>query len=242
MAKRQSARKRGTQDKASDGKGVLPTWCFVGVVTLMLGWTATAARANTGPAGAIKIGAQTLDSVIDGRETTRVRVEAELSTALLADEHVDFFVSIGGSPLGTSEYADIYESGGVFYEDYYSDTFSLIDLRLGARFYPFGASSVIRPHIGGGIGYYWLRDDYSDDYYTLVPDPLMPGSYIEYYDYAEGTETIADAFFPFITAGVSAPVTDNLEVLFEFEYDFGKDDSGVNLGGPIYMIGARIRL
>lgn len=212
------------------------------VVTLVLGWATHSVSAGTGPGGAIKIGAQTLDSVVDGQETTRLRVEAELSTGMIADDHADFFLSVGGSPLGDSEYVDSYESGGNFYEDYYTDTFSMIDVRLGARLYPLGHNSSIRPHIGGGIGYYWLRDDYSDDYYTWVPDPLYPGDYLQYYDYADGSETISDAFFPFITAGISAPISDNLELLFEFEYDFGKDESGVDLGGPIYMIGARIRL
>ena len=212
------------------------------IVALVIGWTAGSVSANTGPGAAIKIGAQTLESPVDGRDTTRLRVEAELSSALMANGHADFFVSVGGSPLGDFEYVDTYDSDGIFYEDDYSHTFSLIDVRLGARLYPLGHNSTIRPHVGGGIGYYWLRDHYDDDYYTWVPDPYSPGSYLEYYDYAEDTETISDAFFPFITAGVSAPISDNVELLFDLEYDFGKDESGVDLGGAIYMLGARIRL
>lgn len=213
----------------------------VGAIALVFCWT-TNALANTGPGIGLKVGAQTLDSPIDGQKTTRVRIEAEVATALMADEHLDFFLSVGGSPLGKADYADIYEAGGVFYEDYYSDTFSLIDVRLGARLYPLGQESSIRPHIGGGIGYYWLMDSYDDEYYATTEDPYFPGRYITYADYANSTDTVADGFFPFITAGVTVPVTSNIEVLFEFEYDFAKDDSGVDVGGPIYMFGARIRI
>ena len=51
------------------------------MMAVAVSWTAGGASANTGPGGAIKIGAQTLESVIDGRDTTRLRVEAELSSA-----------------------------------------------------------------------------------------------------------------------------------------------------------------
>lgn len=218
--------------------------CLIGVgaVALVFCWTTKNALANTGPGIGIKVGAQTLDSPIDGEKTTRVRIEAEIATALLADDHLDFFLSVGGSPLGKADYADIYETGGVLYEDYYSDTFSLIDARLGARLYPLGQESSIRPHIGGGIGYYWLLDSYDDEYYATTEDPYFPGNYLTYADYAEDTDSVAEGLFPFLTAGVTVPVTSGIELLFEFEYDFAKDDSGVDVGGPIYMFGARIRI
>lgn len=217
---------------------------FVGiaVAALMLCGATTNVSAGTGPGLAIKIGAQTLDSPIDGEKTTRVRMEAEIATALQANDRADFFLSVGGSPLGTDRFTDIYESDGILYEDYYSDSFSLIDVRLGARLYPLGYDTTIRPYIGGGIGYYWLRDSYSDEYYTTFEDPLRPGRYITFVDYASGTNTVTDGFFSFVTAGVTVPVRSNIDLLFEFKYDFAKDRAGIDLGGPIYMFGAMIRL
>ncbi|MBN1360744.1 MAG: hypothetical protein JW993_09140 [Sedimentisphaerales bacterium] len=214
----------------------------IGAAVLILGWMTASVQANTGAGIGIKVGAQTLDSPIDGQETTRVRVEAEIASALLADEHADFFLSVGGSPLGSYDIADIYEIDGALYEDYFSGDYSVIDVRLGARLYPFGQDAQIRPHVGGGLGYYWFLDSYDDEYYVTTEDPFFPGSLITYADYASDTDTLADGFFPFITAGVSVPVTSGVELLFEFEYDFGKDDGGFDLGGPIYMFGARIRL
>ncbi len=244
MAKRQSIDTKVMGDKTNEVEHMSPRHCLagVGLAALVLCWATSSAFGNTGPGVGIKIGAQTLDSPIDGQKTTRLRVEAEIATALLADDHLDFCLAVGGSPLGTSDYADIYEADNVLYEDYFSDTFSLIDVRLAARLYPFGQEAWIRPHVGGGVGYFWLLDSYDDEYYATTEDPYFPGNYITYADYAEDSETVADGFFPFVTAGVAVPVSSNLEFLFEFEYDFAKDDAGVDLGGPIYMFGARIRL
>jgi outer membrane protein W len=213
----------------------------IGAAGLMLCATATSSFGATGPGLGIKVGAQTLDSPIDGQETTRARFELELSTAMLANDHVDFSLAVGGSLLGTSEFEDIYEEGGVLYEDYYSDSFSIIDVRAAARFYPFGDDLSIRPHVGGGIGYYWFLDSWDDDYYTTMEDPYFPGTFITFADHAEHTDTLEQGFFPFITAGLTVPVTSNIEFLFEFEYDFAKDESGIDLGGPIYMFGVRAR-
>ncbi len=250
MAKRQSIKAWGTGANHARKHHIHPVadmpperWLtFVAVSASVLCWAMTSASANTGPGIGIKVGAQTLDSPIDGEKTTRVRVEAEIATALLANEHLDFCLAVGGSPLGSYEVDDIYEMDGVLYEDYYSGDYSLIDVRLAARLYPFGHDASIRPHIGGGIGYYWFLDSYDDEYYATTADPFLPGNSLTYADYASDTDTLGHGFFPFITAGVSVPLSSNIEVLFEFEYDFAKDDGDVDLGGPIYMFGARIRL
>jgi outer membrane protein W len=213
----------------------------VGVASLVLFWAAGSALGSTGPGLGIKVGAQTLDSPIDGEKTTRARVELEVATAMLADDHFDFSLAVGGSLLGTSEFEDVYYVGDVLHEDYYSDNFSIIDVRLAARFYPFGDNASIRPHIGGGLGYYWFLDSWEDDYYATMEDPLFPGSFITFADHAENVDTVSQGLFPFVTAGVAVPVNSNIELLFEFEYDFAKEDSGLDLGGPIYLFGARLR-
>lgn len=249
MAQRQSIigwGKEANRPAARGTPGSRPASRTHGLITVAIGallcWATTSVSAATGPGLALKVGAQTLDSPIDGEKTTRARIEGEISSALQGNGHLDVYLAVGGSPLGSSDFADVYEADGVLYEDFYSDTFSLIDVRLGARLYPFGRHATIRPHVGGGIGYYWLRDSYDDQYYATTEDPLFPGSFITYADYASDTETVGDGLFPFVTAGLSVPVASNFELLFEFEYDFAKDDAGVDLGGPIYMFGARIRL
>ena len=213
----------------------------LGAANLVLFWATVSALGSTGPGIGIKVGAQTLDSPVDGEKTTQARFEVEIATALLADDHVDFSLAVGGSLLGTSELEDVYYEGDVLYEDYYSDSFSIIDVRLAARFYPFGGDAPIRPHIGGGLGYYWFLNSWEDDYYATMEDPFFPGSFITFADHAEHVDTVAQGIFPFVTAGVSVPVNSNIELLFEFEYDFAKEDSGLDLGGPIYMFGARLR-
>ncbi len=213
----------------------------LGAANLVLCWAAASTFGNTGPGIGIKVGAQTLDSPVTGDKTTQARFELEVSSALLADEHIDFSLAVGGSLLGTSEFEDVYYDGGVLYEDYYSDSFSVIDVRLAARFYPFGGNAPIRPHIGGGLGYYWFLDSWEDDYYATMEDPLFPGTFITFADHAEHIDTVAQGLFPFVTAGLTVPVNSNIELLFEFEYDFAKGDSGLDLGGPIYMFGARLR-
>jgi hypothetical protein len=213
----------------------------MGAVNLALFWATSSAFGSTGPGLGFKVGAQTLESPVTGDKTTRARFELEVSSALLADDHVDFALAVGGSPLGTSELEDVYMDGGVLYEDYYSDSFSVIDVRVAGRFYPLGRNASIRPHVGGGLGYYWFLDSYSDDYYATMEDPLFPGTFITYADHADNVDTVTQGIFPFVTAGLTVPLNSNIEFLFEFEYDFAKDDSGVDLGGPIYMFGARLR-
>jgi len=220
-----------------------PSRRSVVTVTLMLfaGWTATAAWAGDGPGLGFKIGAQTLESPITLEKTTRTRYELELSSQVFLDDHLDFALTVGGSSLGThdSEYVDIIDD--VLIEEFYSDSLSVIDLRLTARLYPFGDSRPIRPYLGAGIGYFWFLDSWEDEYYETIEDPLFPGTFITFADSDRDTETLANGFFPFVLGGVTVPVGSDFELLFEFEYDFEKDDSGFDLGGPIYMVGARFR-
>jgi hypothetical protein len=210
------------------------------LAVIALAWSACGLAAS-GPGLAFKVGVQTLEDPIDQEDTTRMRFEGELATARFFDEHVDFAFAFGGSSLGShretyTDYAD-----GVYMEDTYRDDLSILDVRLAARLYPLGNASEIRPYVGAGVGYFWFIDDWRDTISDTVQDPDFPDVYHTYTDEYEDTDTPAEGLFGFVTAGVTFPITDNGELLLEFQYDFGKEDNGYDLGGPIYMIGGRFR-
>jgi hypothetical protein len=215
----------------------------VGVLMMIVAACGAAALGygGTGPGIAIKGGAMTVDSPIDGDRTTRGRIDFEICTGMLADDHFDFAFSVGGSSLGTSRFEDAYTDNGVYYDDLYKDRFSLVDVRLAARLYPLGSDSVIRPYFGAGLGYFWLVDSWHDRYYTTIEDPHNPGVYHTYEDRNEDSDSIADGFFPFLNVGISIPFKRHLELLIDAQYDFNKEDSGYDLSGPVYTFGVRLR-
>jgi len=212
-------------------------------LTLLLafGWT-TACTAASGPGIGIKLGAQTLTDPVHLNKTTRARLELEIASPLLWDDHVDFALGFGGSYLGshTEEYTETTPEG-VFIDDLYTDRLSVFDIRLAARLYPLGDHSAIRPYVGAGMGYFWFRDDYENEYSDTFEDPDHPGEFRTLYDHDRGYETLAHAPFPFVLAGITFPLGSNGELTFEFQFDIDKRDSGFDLGGPIYMIGGRLR-
>ena len=164
----------------------------IATLLLTLGWTAVCTAAS-GPGIGIKIGAQTITDPVDLDKTTRARLELEIASPLLWDEHVDFALGFGGSYLGshTESYTDTVD--GTYIDDLYTDRLSLFDIRLAARLYPLGDSSRIRPYIGAGVGYFWFRDDWENEYSDTFEDPHFPGGYGTVYDHAEGDATLANA-------------------------------------------------
>jgi len=210
-------------------------------LVLMASWAGGPAWAGNGPGLGFKIGAQTLESPITLEKTTRTRYEIELSSQLFLDDHLDFALVLGGSSLGSfdTEYVELVDD--VLYEDYYTDDLSLLDVRLAARLYPFGDSHPIRPYIGAGVGYFWFLSSWESEHYQTFEDPGSPGSFITVADSDDDTDTLASGFFPFVLGGMTIPIGSDFEFLFEFEFDFEKKDSGFDLGGPIYMFGARFR-
>lgn len=211
--------------------------CLIGIV---LAWSACG-LADSGPGIGFKVGVQTLESPIDLDKTTRARYELEVSSPRLFDDHFDVAFTLGGSSLGSFEtyYPD--EVDGVFIDETYNDRLSLIDTRLAARFYPLGGASEIRPYVGAGVGYFWFLDQWEYEYAETFEDPEFPGHYDSYVHESDGVDTAAKGFFPFLLAGVTIPIGDMGELLFDFQYDFEKEDNGYDFGGPIYMIGARFR-
>lgn len=206
----------------------------------LLGLSAVCAAAS-GPGLGFKVGAQTVEGPIERGKTTRARFELELSSPRWYDDHFDLALTFGGSSLGsfTDDYVDVID--GAIIEESYTDRLFLFDVRLAGRFYPLGDASDIKPYFGGGLGYFWFEDYWEYEYYETFEDPFFPGTFHTISAEEEGTDTVARGFFPFVLAGVSLPLGSNGELLFEFQYDFEKKDSGFDLGGPIYLIGARLR-
>ena len=209
-------------------------------ITLLLPAAACTA-ANSGPGIAVKAGAQTIESPIDLQRDTRARVELELTTPLLCDGHVDLALMVGGSSLGSvsEDYVDVYN--GTLIEETFSADLALFDVRLAGRLYPLGTRSKVRPYVGGGVGYFTFQSFWEDVYVETTQDPDFPDIFYVFEDTQDGTDTLAKGFFPFLLAGVAVPVNSRCELLFEFQYDFNKQNQGFDFSGPTYMFGARIR-
>ena len=208
---------------------------------LLVCWLSTFAAGASGPGVGIKVGAQTIESPINLEKTTRARYELEVTSGQFCDNHFDFALTFGGSSLGsfTDEYVDW--DDGVLMEDTFTDDLYLLDLRLAARFYLFGNHLGVRPYVGAGIGYFWFRDSWEVEYSDTVEDPAFPGVFYTFTESEEGTDTIAKGFFTFVAAGLTVPIGSHIELLFELQYDFEKQDSGFDFGGPAYMFGCRFR-
>ncbi|HCO93091.1 MAG TPA: hypothetical protein DIU00_03930 [Phycisphaerales bacterium] len=208
---------------------------------ILLFWSAICTAGNDGPGIGFKIGAQTLESPIDFEKTTRARFELEVTSQRFCNDHLDLALTFGGSSLGTlhDDYAGY--DGDTWVEESYSDQFSLLDLRLAGRLYPFGDSGGIQPYVGAGIGYFWFLDSWEFDYADTYEDPYIPGVFYTSTGYDEDTDTMAHGFFPFVTAGLTVPIKSNFELLFEVQYHYDKEDAGFDFGGPVYMFGASFR-
>jgi hypothetical protein len=196
---------------------------------------------GSGPEIGIKIGAQTFDSDSDFDKRTRARFEVEIASPRFGNDYFDVALIFGGSSLGSfhDEYEDFDDD--VLIEEYYSDHYSLFDLRLAARLYPLGDNSQIKPYVGGGVGYFWFLDSWKYEYYETYADPYVPGVFHTYGEIGDGRDTIANGLFPFVTAGLMVPVASNFELQFEFQYHYDKQDSGFDLSGPVYMFGCLFR-
>jgi len=208
---------------------------------LLFIWTSACLAGGTGPGIGIKIGAQTLDSPANFEETTRFRFEVELASPRFCSDYLDLALTFGGSSLGSShdQYAQF--DDGVLIEEFYWDDYSILDLRLAGRLYPFGDSEWLKPYVGAGIGYFWFLDSWEYEYYETYEDPYVPGVFYTYSESGEERDTPAHDFFPFVTAGLMVPVASNFELQFEFQYPYDKKDSGFDFGGPVYMFGCLFR-
>ena len=208
---------------------------------MLLCWTNTSFATGSGPSFGFKVGGQTIESPTSSGKTTRTRFELELATPRFGDDYFDMALSFGGSSLGTfhDDYAGFEDD--VFIEEFYTDSYSVLDLRLAARLYPLGDSDGIQPYVGAGIGYFWFRDSWEYEYYDTYEDPFIPGVFYTYTGGEDGSDNLAKGFFPFVTAGLNIPVASNFELQFEVQYHYDKEDSGFDFGGPAYMFGCLVR-
>ncbi|UCG59530.1 MAG: hypothetical protein JSU70_08445 [Phycisphaerales bacterium] len=202
---------------------------------------ATHSAAGSGPGLAIKVGAQTMEDPVDLSTTTRTRLGLEIASQRFGGDHFDLALGFGGSYLGPFSEEDAYFDGDVFVEDYFTSELALFDVRLAARLYLCSSDAAVQPYLGAGIGYFWFLGFWEDVYSETVPDPVLPDVFYTFTDVTSGTDTLAHGFFPFVTAGVTVPVGPHCDLMFEFQYDFAKSNSGFDLSGPIYMFGCRIR-
>jgi len=217
--------------------------CGIGICSaiMLLCWATTSFAVGSGPAFGIKVGAQTMDSPTGPGKTTRARLELELASPRFGNDYFDMALTFGGSSLGSfhSDYANF--DNGVLYEEFYTDHYSLLDIRLAGRLYPFGDSNWLQPYVGAGIGYFWFLDSWEYEYYETYEDPFIPGLFYTYTDVGEERDTLANGFFPFVTAGLTVPIESNFELQFEVQYHYDKKDSGFDFGGPVYMFGCLFR-
>jgi len=208
---------------------------------MLLCWATTCLAGGSGPGIGIKVGAQTLESPINLENTTRARFEVELASPKFGDDHFDVALTLGGSSLGSYDDEYVGYEDDVLVEEYYTDSYTIIDLRLAARFYPLGNNSSIQPYVGAGIGYFWFHDSWEFEYFDTYEDQYIPDVFYTYTGSEEGTDTLAEGFFPFVTAGLTVPIESNFELQFEFQYHYDKKDSDFDFGGPVYMFGCLFR-
>jgi len=211
------------------------------LVILTLCWATTCFAGGSGPGIGIKIGAQTLENPSDFEKTTRARFEVEIASPRFGDGLFDLALILGGSSLGSYHDDSAGYDGDVLIEEFYSDHYSLFDIRLAGRLYPLGDNSQIKPYVGAGIGYFWFFDSWDYEYYETYEDPFFPGVYYTYEEFGDGKDTLANGLFPFVTAGLMVPIDSNFELQFEVQYHYDKEDSGFDFGGPVYMFGCQFR-
>jgi hypothetical protein len=182
-----------------------------------------------------------MDSPSDFDKTIQARFELEFASPRFGNDYFDLALTLGGSSLGSyhDEYAGF--DNDVLIEEFYTDRYSLFDIRLAGRLYPLGSNSRLQPYVGAGIGYFWFLDSWEYEYNETYEDPYIPDVFYTYTESEEGTDTLAHGFFPFVTAGLTVPIDSNFELQFEVQYHYDKQDSDFDFGGPVYMFGCLFR-
>ncbi len=202
--------------------------CLLGATSSAYGWGL-----------AVKGGAQRLESPLTFEKTTRARFEFEISTGDAVSDHLEVALSVGGSALGSVEDTFTTYGPGYVIDETMNDKIRLYDGRLTARLYPLGGAGgrdpfQLIPFVGAGFGYFHMEDSWKDSY-------VETGATYVYTEEDKGKDRLARGFFPFVTAGVNLPINSMSELTFEFQFDLNKKDAGWDLGGPIFLLGWRIR-
>lgn len=212
----------------------IPVYAWFGLLGLLLVCPPTPASVSIDA----RAGVQTLQNPVTLKETTRSRYEVEFANSNLTNDHVELGLSFGGASVAsvTDTFTTFDDLGMI--QDTFEDKFRMYDVRLGMRLYPVNPDERMRihPYVGGGLGYYWLVDSWKDTHLETIDSP-----YSEIVEEDSGKITVAKGFFPYVTAGVDIPITDQAALLFEYKHDFNKKEDGVDYGGGIYMLGMRFR-
>jgi hypothetical protein len=186
----------------------------------------------------VKAGLQTLEHPLTLAKTSRTRFGVEVAAAAPSNDHIEFTLGFGGASVATvSDTYTAYDDIGMI-QDTLEDNFRTYDVRLGVRLYPISPdkSDSIHPYVGGGIGYYWMVDQWKDTHLETVDSPYWESTTED-----KGRTTLAQGFFPYLSAGVDIPITDQAALLFEYKHDFMKKKDGADYGGGIIMAGMRFR-
>ena len=249
MAQIKSIQRWGQQPKRNliqsfYSTSTVPVYCH-GIWTLLaiilFCWATTCFAGGSGPGIGFKVGAQTIESPSDFEKTTRARFEVEIASSRFGNDHFDLALTFGGSSMGSYHDDFVGYDDDVLIEEFYSDHYSLFDIRLAGRLYPLGDNSQVKPYVGAGVGYFWFSDSWEYEYYETYEDPIFPGVFHTYGEAGDGRDTLANGLFPFVTAGLMVPVGSNFELQFEVQYHYDKEDSGFDFGGPVYMFGCHFR-
>ena len=185
----------------------------------------------------LKVGTQTLQHPWTGEETTRTRYEISVAGTPDDNDQIEISLAFGGCSVGhAQDTVTTYDSYGML-QDTYEDNYRMYDVRLGLRLYPIPLNdrNCIHPYVGAGLGYYWMVNDWDFTHLETTDSP-----YSEYWEEASGHTNISKGLFPFVTAGVDIPLSDQAALLFEYQHDFEKTDNGFDYGDNIYMLGLRL--
>ena len=186
----------------------------------------------------VKAGLQSLENPLTLEKTSRTRIGVEIAGTTPASDNVEICLGFGGASVtSATDVSTTYDHLGMI-QDTVKDEFRTYDFRLGVRVYPISPekSDSIHPYVGGGIGYYWLVDEWTDTHLETTNSP-----YSEFSTEDKGHFSLAKGFFPYLTAGVDIPITDQAALLFEYTHDFMKKKDGADYGGDMFMAGMRFR-
>ncbi len=186
----------------------------------------------------VKAGLQSLQNPLTLKDTSRTRFEVELAGTTAASDYLELTMAFGGASVASAiDTYTKYDNIGMI-QDTLEDNFQTYDFRLGLRLHAVSPEETdrIHPYIGAGVGYYWLVDEWKDTHLETVNSP-----YSEFVTKDKGHNTLAKGVFPYVTAGVDIPITDQVALLFEYKYDFLKKKDGADYGGHIMTAGMRFR-
>ncbi len=212
----------------------LHVYTWVGLLAVCFGATPSLASYSID----VKAGLQTLENPLTLDKTSRTRFGVEFGSTVPSNDHLEFTLGFGGASVSTvSDTYTAYDNIGMI-QDTLEDNFRTYDLRLGVRLYPISPEErdSIHPYVGGGVGYYWMIDEWKDTHLETVNSP-----YSEFTTEDKGRTTLAKGFFPYVCAGVDIPITDQAALLFEYKHDFMKKKDGADYGGGIITAGLRFR-